>query len=81
MIDVMHILTDSNIGGAGIYLANYLENYDRDKFNITVVLPTDAQIEKRLSKSGVRIINAQSIKDCSFSKKATKELYEIIKKE
>lgn len=81
MIDVMHILTDSNIGGAGIYLANYLENYDRDKFNITVVLPTDAQIEKRLSKSGVRIITAQSIKDCSFSKKATKELYEIIKKE
>ena len=44
MQKVMHILTDSNIGGAGRLLINYLHNFDRTKFDIVVVLPENAAL-------------------------------------
>lgn len=39
MIQLYHVLSDTNIGGAGTLLLNYLANADRDSFAITVVLP------------------------------------------
>ena len=39
MIRVLNILTDTNIGGAGRLLVNYLRNFDRAEFETAVVLP------------------------------------------
>ena len=39
MIKVLHILSDTNVGGAGRLMVNYLHNFDRTKFDIRVVLP------------------------------------------
>ena len=52
MQKVMHILTDSNIGGAGRLLINYLHNFDRSKFDIVVVLPKDAALKPLVEAEG-----------------------------
>ena len=39
MIKVLNIISDTNIGGAGRYLLNFLKYYDRSKYEIKVVLP------------------------------------------
>ena len=44
MIKVLHILTDTNIGGAGRLLVNYLHCFDREKFHIKVILPVQLTI-------------------------------------
>ncbi len=81
MIKVMHVLTDTNIGGAGVYLANYLNRYSKDKFDISVLLPENARIETRLKCTGAKIIHAKGMQDKSFSIKAVTETIRIIKSE
>ena len=43
-IKVTHILTDSNIGGAGRLLRYFLEEADREQFEYSVILPEDAAL-------------------------------------
>ena len=45
MIKVLNILTDTNIGGAGRLLVNYLHNFDREKFDVKVVLPKNSALK------------------------------------
>ena len=52
MQKVMHILTDSNIGGAGRLLINYLHNFDRSQFDIVVVLPENAALKPLVEAEG-----------------------------
>ncbi len=81
MIKVMQVLTDTNIGGAGIWLLNYLKSRNLQKYEITVVLPEGAKLIPKAEEQGVKIIEAKSIADCSFSKAGVAELMRIIKSE
>jgi len=81
MIKIMQVLTDSNIGGAGIWLINLLQNYNRSEYEIITVLPSNAVLLDRIQELNVRTITADSIADCSFSSEAVRELTHIIKKE
>ena len=38
-IKVLNVISDTNIGGAGRYLINFLKYYDRERFSIAVALP------------------------------------------
>ena len=42
MLNVLHIISDTNIGGAGVHLLTFLENYDRDKLAVRVLCPADS---------------------------------------
>lgn len=69
MTKVIEVLTDSNIGGAGIWVENLLSVID-PSFEMTVVLPEDSLMYKRLNKiKGIRLITLPGIKDQSFSLK------------
>ncbi len=81
MIRVMQVLTDTNIGGAGIWLLNFLKAYDRDKLDVTVVLPEQSRLKERVESLNVRCIEAQDIADCSFSIGGIKALRAIIDEE
>ncbi len=81
MIKVIEVLTDTNIGGAGIWLLNFLEFYDREKLDVSVVIPTESMLKERIEKLGVRVIEAESIGDISFSVDGLKELLGIFKAE
>lgn len=81
MIRVLHILTDSNIGGAGRLLVNYLHNFDRETFDIAVVLPKGAQLKAAVEAEGYPVIEAEHGRDKSFDIRAVGEFISIIKRE
>ncbi len=81
MIKVMQVMTDTNIGGAGIWLLNFLEHYDREKLDVTVVIPVNSMLKDRVEALDVKIIEAENIADKSFSKEGIKTLKEIIAEE
>lgn len=45
----MHVLTDTNIGGAGTLLCNQLATFDRTHFCFTVVLPRGSRLVERIA--------------------------------
>lgn len=81
MIKVMQVMTDTNIGGAGIWLLNFLKYYDREKLDVTVVIPENSMLKDRILKLDVKIIEAPDIADRSFSKEGINTLKEIIAEE
>ena len=78
---ILHVLSDSNIGGAGILLLNCLAHFDRSQFDIKVVLPRDAELCERVKSLGYEVISMKHGKDISYEKEATKELIGIFKAE
>lgn len=81
MIKVLNILTDSNIGGAGRYLVNYLKACNRDCFSISVVLPTGSLLIPEIEKLDIPVIEADGIAEKSFSVSAIDTLKKIIRNE
>ena len=67
MIKVLNILTDSNIGGAGRCLINYLKYCDRDRFSVQVVLPRNSKLKPEVTALNVPVIEADGIAEQSFS--------------
>ena len=81
MIKVLNIISDTNIGGAGRCLMNYLKYYDRDKYEVKVVLPENSQLKPELEKLGTPILEVAGIADQSFSVQGVKALRKVIKAE
>jgi hypothetical protein len=70
LIKVINVITDTNIGGAGKILLSFLEKYDREKFDILVIIPTDSKLKEALEKIGVKYIEVEKIADNSGGKEA-----------
>ena len=81
MIKVLHVISDTNIGGAGRCLITYCNNYNKEKFEIVVVMPKDSLLKTEIEKAGVKIIEIDGLKDKSFDIKAIKVLKKIMKQE
>ncbi len=81
MIKVLNILTDTNIGGAGRLLVNYLHCHDKEKFLIKVVLPVHSALKPLVEAEGYEVIEMANGRDKSFDCKAVGELRRIIKEE
>lgn len=81
MIKVLNILTDSNIGGAGRCLINYLKYMDRTAFRVSVVLPRGSLLVPEVEALGVPVIQCDGIADQSFSWRAVGALKRIIRRE
>ena len=78
MIKVIQISTDTNIGGAGIWLLNFLQYYNRKQLDVTVVIPKSSALKERIAALDVRYIEAEGIADCSFSIAGISTLKKII---
>ncbi len=78
MIRVLQILTDSNIGGAGRLLINYLHNFDRSVFDMLVVLPRGAKLIPMVEAEGYAVRTIENGVDRSFDMAAVSELKTII---
>ncbi len=79
-IKVTHILTDSNIGGAGRLLRYQLEKADRDRFEYSVILPEDAALIPEIEALGIPVVTAYGIADRSNAPEMKGILTEKIKK-
>ena len=79
MIRVLQILTDSNIGGAGRLLVNYLHNFDKNAFEMLVVLPKGAELIPMVEAEGYAVREIENGRDKSFDMAAVGELKAIIR--
>lgn len=79
MIHIMHILTDSNFGGAGRYLINYLKHSNRADYRFTVVLPERSLLIPEIAPLDIPVLEVAGIGECSFSVEATRALRKVIR--
>ena len=81
MIKVLNIISDKNIGGAGRCVLNFLKYYDRDNFQVSVVVPKGSLLKPEIEKLNTQVIEVSGIADKSFDTKCIGELKRIIKEE
>ena len=81
MIKILNILTDSNIGGAGRCLINYLKYCDRTQFDVKVILPRGSQLIPEVLAVDTPVIEVDGIAERSFSAQAIFTLRKIIRQE
>ena len=65
-IHICHVITDGNIGGAGVLLANLIENLDSEKIRTSVILPKNSLLCPRLSNLDTNLIEAEITPDSSI---------------
>ncbi len=81
MIKVMHVLTDTNVGGAGRYLQTLLSCVDRSVYDVSIVLPKGAAMTAPIEEKGIRVIPVDGCRDRSFSIRDVRLLKEIFLRE
>ena len=67
MIKILNVITDTNIGGAGNVLLNYMRNADRTGFDHTVIVPENSMLTPGLRALDVRTMEMPGIAERSFS--------------
>ena len=81
MIKVMNIITDTNIGGAGRLIIQCLKCFDRTKFDIVLVVPSQSALIPLIKNEGYRVIETEKGHDKSWEKGALREYKKIIRAE
>ncbi|NPV90672.1 MAG: glycosyltransferase [Firmicutes bacterium] len=68
MLRVLHVINDTNIGGAGRYLLTFLEHYDRERLRVQVLCPAGSLLADRCRELGVQVFPSASLAgDRSFA--------------
>ncbi len=81
MIKLIHVITDTNIGGAGVWVLNFLKAFDREKYDVGVALPTNSLLTPKIKELGIKAYEIPNIADKSFSKEGINEFYKLFKAE
>ena len=76
---VLHVISDRNIGGAGVLLCNLLSCFDREKIESTVALPYDSELASRILKMDIPVFYLKEACE-RLSPSSVLELSRIIKK-
>jgi glycosyltransferase involved in cell wall biosynthesis len=79
MIKVLHVLTDTNVGGAGRYLFNLLSKWPSKNFDFIVACPGGGEMEKELKARNIKYISLTG-GESSISLVHIKELISIIRR-
>lgn len=77
---VVHIITDTNIGGAGKVLQNYLVHHDKHKYDVLVILPKDSLLADKLDGKGASIIRFEKLAGKSMDIKSIFPMYRLLKR-
>lgn len=80
-IKVMHILTDTNVGGAGTLLYNTIRCGDEKRFDYIVVLPQGSRLIERFLPLSCRVVTVTCGQDRSWDVGALREYIRVIRKE
>ena len=69
MIKVIHIISDSNIGGAGKCVLTYLKEHDSSNFQVKVVIPSGSLLKDAIKKTEIEYceINGMADKSMDFA--------------
>ena len=78
MIRVLNIISDTNIGGAGRVILNYLRYTDKSQFETMVAIPKGSLLKEPLQQAGVTVYEVNGLADRSFHKDDVKTLRKLI---
>ena len=79
MIKVLNIISDTNVGGAGRAVLNYLKYINNEEFSATVLVPKGSLLTERIKNLGVPVFEIDAIADKSLDASASKKLMAIIR--
>jgi len=80
MIRVLNVISDTNIGGAGRVILNYLRYADRDAFETLVAVPRGSLLKPSLEEAGARVCEVDGMADRSYAKEDVKALEDLIRR-
>lgn len=78
MIRVLNIISDSNIGGAGRVLLNYLQYADRARFETHIAVPRGSMLCEPLRALGGVVHEVEGLAERSYHKDDVKTLEKLI---
>jgi glycosyltransferase involved in cell wall biosynthesis len=76
---VIHVISDTNIGGAGKILLTFLENYDRSRFDIEVLVPKGSLLYEPIRRLRVAVEEVDALADRSFHPKDVRRLLALFR--
>ena len=79
MIRVLNVISDTNIGGAGRVILNYLRYADRTKFETLVAIPRGSLLKEPLENEHVQVYEVDGMADRSYNKEDVKLLQDLIR--
>lgn len=79
MIRVLNVISDTNIGGAGRVLLNYMRDADRDTFETAVALPKGSLLAQPLRELGAAVYEVDGLADRSYHRDDVKSLTDLIR--
>ena len=79
MIRILNIISDTNIGGAGRVILNYLRYADRTKFETLVAIPRGSLLKEPLENEQVQVYEVDGMADRSYNKEDVKLLQDLIR--
>lgn len=80
MIRILNIISDTNIGGAGRVILNYLLYADRNKFETLVAIPRGSLLKPLLEEAEVPVYEVDGMADCSYASQDVKALQALIRR-
>ena len=80
MIRVLNIISDTNIGGAGRVLINYLRYTDKENFETLVAIPRGSLLKAPLEELGAPVYEVDGLCDRSYHKDDVKTLTALIRR-
>ena len=78
MIKVLNIISDTNIGGAGRVLLNYMSRVDWEHFDVSVAMPKGSLLKAPLQELNTTVYEVDGLCDRSYHKDDVKELMKLI---
>ena len=78
MIRVLNVISDTNIGGAGRVILNYLRYSDRDRFETWVALPGGSLLKPPLEEAGAHVLEVDGMADRSYHREDVKLLRKLM---
>ncbi len=81
MRKIIQVLTDTNMGGAGMWVLNFLKCFRCNGYDIIVVLPEGAELTQKVKDIGMRVREVKGIADKSFSIGGVLRLRKLFKSE
>lgn len=79
MTKVLNIISDTNIGGAGRVLLNYLQYADTAEFETAVAVPRGSLLAQPLRELGAAVYEVDGLVDRSYHKDDVKALIQLIR--
>ena len=76
---ILNIISDTNIGGAGRVILNYLSCADREQFETLVAVPRGSLLKEPLEKAGAKVYEVDGMADRSYHKDDVKLLKDLIR--